>query len=117
MHEIEWPLDMGALRRYVASAGAREVVVAGYDMAYNRPRFDRYAAADFAGSTAAVPGEKVLLVITSSHLKSITVARKDWYAWLWKYPPAARIAYSLFVYDITRNEEAWRHIANPGGTG
>lgn len=119
MHEIEWPLDMGALRRYVASSGAREVVVAGYDMAYNRPRFDRYAAADFAGAVpggaAHSTGEKILLVITSSHLKSITVARKDWYAWLWKYTPAARIAYSLFVYDITRNEEAWRHIANPGG--
>lgn len=109
LHEMEWPIDYDAVEEYARSFGARECYWATFDMAQGQPR---YNVLDIGNTDLGQrAGGPVLLAVSATYLKSIMASKKDWFTWLEKYEPVKRIAYSTFIYDVTQNPEARRHVA------
>jgi hypothetical protein len=89
---IDWGQDLPRLKAYLDQHGEKSVCLAYFGSALP----DHYGI-EFAGPPE--PGRDCLGAVSVTALMGVYL-RDDPYAWLRKHTPAAKIGYSIYVYDL-----------------
>lgn len=114
---LDWGQDMKGLKAYLDREGVTTLYLAHYDMAPPAAYGIRYQYLPAFAPLGPPPPDllpldarRELLAISVMNLQGVHFEDKNLYRWLWERRPVAKIGYSLFVYDLTRDPDAHLHL-------
>jgi len=115
---LDWGQDLKGVKAYMDREGVPILYLAYFGGAPPAAYGIRYQHVPAWGSSAQFPFELVpegasreILAISVFALQGVAFRDKDRYAWLQRTTPAAKIGYSIFVYDLTGNADAHVKLA------
>lgn len=108
--DLDWGQDLKGLKKYMVNNNIDKVKLSYFGTASPEYYGIKY---DYLPSAASALGEprdfpkppiKGIIAISATELQGVYFKpyfeHKDYYAWLKKYNPIAKIGYSIFIYDI-----------------
>jgi hypothetical protein len=113
---IDWGQDLKLLKQYMMDNRIDQIYFAYFgslDPAYYNIKY-RYLPSSFyryteSGDKLLIPTDpppkRKILAISVTYLYEIPV-----YRWLAEIPPAGMLGYSIYIYDLTNNPDAWLNI-------
>lgn len=115
---IDWGQDLKGLRTYVRQQQLPIIYLAYFGNAPSDAYGFRYQCLPSFGSLEPLPADLVpagtareILAISVLNLHGIFFNDHTIYKWLLDRQPVAKIGYSIFIYDITRDVEAHLRLA------
>ena len=109
---LDWGQDLKALKAYVDKEKLPIIYLSYFGTAppsYYRIRYQDVAS---KGTLGPPPPEKVpadaprkIFAISAYNLQDVSNAYDPLFRWLWTRRPIAKIGYSIFVYDLTNDQE------------
>jgi len=109
---LDWGQDLQGLKAYVDKEKLPIIYLSYFGTAppsYYRIRYQDVAS---TGALRPPPPEKVptdasrkILAISAYNLQDVSKADDPLFRWLWTRRPIAKIGYSIFVYDLTDDQE------------
>jgi hypothetical protein len=110
---LDWGQDLKGLKAYVDKEKLPIIYLSYFGTAppsYYRIRYQDVAS---KGTLEPPPPEKVpadaprkIFAISAYNLQDVSNADDPLFRWLWPRRPIAKIGYSIFVYDLTNDQEA-----------
>ncbi|MFC2048926.1 ArnT family glycosyltransferase [Elusimicrobiota bacterium] len=110
---LDWGQDLKGLKKFILENNNPAVILSyfgtvpikHYDM--NCQELFHYGVgAEESGYVNPVEVEKEYFAISVTNLQSVYFRDKDFFKWIRKKKPFRKIGYSIFVYDITEDEES-----------
>jgi len=111
---IDWGQDLKGLGKYMKKEGIEGVFLAYFGVAQPDSYGVKYQWLPSDGyipySTLSVSPARKLIAISVKCLQGVNFPDRR-YEWLERYKPAAKIGYSIFIYDITGKTDAYFNLA------
>ncbi|MEE9613779.1 MAG: hypothetical protein V3W31_02355, partial [Thermodesulfobacteriota bacterium] len=112
---LDWGQDLKRLKKYMDKNGVEEVYLSYFGTA--DPAYYGIGCRELMGTLRACKykrsGVPRFLAVSATNLQAVYMPDKHTFDWLKKREPAARIGYSIFVYDLSGDALAYNGI---GGT-
>jgi len=112
---LDWGQDLGTLKKVMDRLEIEEVILAY--MGNTDPSFYgiqyQYLPLMFVGSNQndrVVSAKREIIAISTNNLQGFLIHVS--YKWLLARTPFARAGYSIYIYDITGDADAHKHLAN-----
>ena len=109
---LDWGQDLKGLKAYVDKEKLPIIYLSYFGTAPPSYYGIRYQDVASKGSLGPPPPEKVpadaprkILAISAYNLQDVSKADNPLFRWLWTRRPIAKIGYSIFVYDLTNDQE------------
>jgi hypothetical protein len=116
---LDWGQGLKDLGRILEARGRPPVYLCYFgvaDPSYYGIRYTPLAFIDNVerreGLAEPGKGDPVLLAVSATNLRATYYSRKDLFAWLESREPAAIAGHSIFLYDLTRDEDGIRRLAS-----
>ena len=113
---VDWGQDFFRLRRFMKEQGVEEILLAHYgnqDPAYYGITYQYLPGMGHIKAPPAhvMSSDRVLLAISVMTLQGMFMPDKDVYRWLQERTPMARVGYSIYIYDVSGDDDAYRKLA------
>jgi hypothetical protein len=114
---IDWGQDLKGLQAYMARKHLPMIYLAYFGMGSPEAFGIHYQYVSGFGSAGPTPelvplgAEREMLAISVNELQSVFVGDRDRYRWLKARKPVAKIGYSIYVYDLTKDADGHFHLA------
>jgi Dolichyl-phosphate-mannose-protein mannosyltransferase len=109
---IDWGQDLKGLKAYIEKEKLPIIYLSYFGTAPPSYYGIRYQDVASKGILGPPPPEKVpadaprkILAISAYNLQDVSNADDPLFRWLWTRRPIAKIGYSIFVYDLTNDQE------------
>ncbi|MFA6317348.1 MAG: hypothetical protein WC943_08010 [Elusimicrobiota bacterium] len=116
---LDWGQGLKELGRVLEGMGRPPVYLCYFGVADPSAYGIRYTPVAFISNVErreglAEPGkdDPVLFAVSATNLQGTYYSRKDAFAWLGSRAPAAIAGHSIFLYDLTRDEDGRRMLAS-----
>jgi hypothetical protein len=110
---LDWGQDLKGLKAYIEKEKLPIIYLSYFGTAPPSYYGIRYQDVASKGIMGPPPPEKVpadaprkILAISAYNLQDVSNADDPLFRWLWTRRPIAKIGYSIFVYDLTNDQEA-----------
>lgn len=113
---LDWGQDLGTLKKIMDKHDIEEVILAyvgNTDPAFFKIKY-QYLPLMFFGSVQnnrVVDSRKEIIAVSTNNLQGFLNSKFS-YNWLLSRKPIAMAGYSIYLYDITGDAQAHRHLAN-----
>jgi hypothetical protein len=113
---VDWGQDFFRLGRFMKEQGVEEILLAHYgnqDPAYYGITYQYLPGMGHIKAPPArvLRSDRVLLAISVMTLQGMFMPDKGAYRWLQERTPLARAGYSIYIYDVTGDDDAYRKLA------
>ena len=109
---LDWGQDLKGLKAYIEREKLPIIYLSYFGTAPPAYYGIRYQDVASKGTLGSPPPEKVpadaprkILAISAYNLQDVSKADNPLFRWLWTRRPIAKIGYSIFVYDLTNDQE------------
>ena len=109
---LDWGQDLKGLKAYIEREKLPIIYLSYFGTAPPAYYGIRYQDVASKGALGPPPPEKVptdaprkILAISAYNLQDVSKADNPSFRWLWTRRPIAKIGYSIFVYDLTNDQE------------
>ena len=109
---LDWGQDLKGLKAYIEREKLPIIYLSYFGTAPPAYYGIRYQDVASKGALGPPPPEKVpadaprkILAISAYNLQDVSTADNPLFRWLWTRRPIAKIGYSIFVYDLTNDQE------------
>ena len=109
---LDWGQDLKGLKAYMDKEKLPIIYLSYFGTAPPSYYGIRYQDVASKGTLGPPPPEKVpadaprkILAISAYNLQDVSKADNPLFRWLWTRRPIAKIGYSIFVYDLTNDQE------------
>jgi hypothetical protein len=109
---LDWGQDLKGLKAYIEREKLPIIYLSYFGTAPPAYYGIRYQDVASKGALGPPPPEKVpadaprkILAISAYNLQDVSTADNPLFRWLWTRRPIAKIGYSIFVYDLTDDQE------------
>ena len=109
---LDWGQDLKGLKAYIEREKLPIIYLSYFGTAPPAYYGIRYQDVASKGTLGPPPPEKVpadaprkILAISAYNLQDVSKADNPLFRWLWTRRPIAKIGYSIFVYDLTNDQE------------
>ena len=109
---LDWGQDLKGLKAYIEREKLPIIYLSYFGTAPPAYYGIRYQDVASKGALGPPPPEKVpadaprkILAISAYNLQDVSKADNPLFRWLWTRRPIAKIGYSIFVYDLTNDQE------------
>ncbi len=109
---LDWGQDLKGLKAYIEKEKLPIIYLSYFGTAPPSYYGIRYQDVASKGILGPPPPEKVpadaprkILAISAYNLQDVSNADDPLFRWLWTRRPIAKIGYSIFVYDLTNDQE------------
>ena len=109
---LDWGQDLKGLKAYIEREKLPIIYLSYFGTAPPAYYGIRYQDVASKGTLGPPPPEKVpadaprkILAISAYNLQDVSTADNPLFRWLWTRRPIAKIGYSIFVYDLTNDQE------------
>ena len=109
---LDWGQDLKGLKAYMDKEKLPIIYLSYFGTAPPAYYGIRYQDVASKGALGPPPPEKVpadaprkILAISAYNLQDVSKADNPLFRWLWTRRPIAKIGYSIFVYDLTNDQE------------
>ena len=116
---IDWGQDLKGLKAYVDKENLPIIYLSYFGTAPPSYYGIRYQDVASRGTLIASPAERVpdnaprkILAISVYNLQDVSNRDQPLFQWLWTRRPVAKIGYSIFIYDLTNDEEGITKLKN-----
>lgn len=109
---IDWGQDLKGLKAYIDKEKLPIIYLSYFGTAPPSYYGIRYQAVASTGTLTPPPADRVpddaprkILAISVYNLQGVSNADDPLFRWLWRRRPIAKIGYSIFIYDLTNDQE------------
>ncbi len=110
---IDWGQDLKELKEYIEKEGRPELVLAYFGnvdpAVYGIEHQPLFPVGSYTEWVNAGAFSREYLAVNLNHLYGLYLT-EDFFAWLRPVEPIAKIGYSIYVYDITKDISARNHL-------
>jgi hypothetical protein len=112
---LDWGQDIKNLKQWLEDHNAPSIIYLSYfgnaSPRYWGIRYQSVPPGPEVTSDRVPPGTRPeLFAISAFHMQGVAADNHDLYRWLYKRTPIAKVGYSIFVFDITDDDDARAQI-------
>jgi predicted membrane-bound dolichyl-phosphate-mannose-protein mannosyltransferase len=113
---LDWGQDLIGLKKYLEKEGNPEIIFSYYGTADPHQYGIKYQGLFYKSplktdrKIKSLKPEREFLAISVNNLQGVFYEDHHLFAWLKEYEPVKKIGYSIFIYDITNNPDAYFQI-------